>query len=145
LADELKAAGSPSERAATMQVLRSYRQFLTVDSAVRTEAAAGHHTAALNLTLGNYGGELGLAFQSLDWGPRLGAQRDWSEGQLGFAFEAFDWDLAQLTQMLQGRFDATIGAAERVLAGTIILQLLSLGVAALTYAGLRPRIEEYSA
>src|SRR5207237_5452771 len=78
LADELKAAGSPSERAATLQVLRSYRQFLTVDSAVRAEAAAGRHAAALSLTLGNYGGELGLAFQSLDWGPRLGAQRDWS-------------------------------------------------------------------
>jgi hypothetical protein len=145
LADELKAAGSAPERAATLQVLRSYRQFLTVDSAVRAEAAAGHHAAAMTLTLGNYGGELGLAFRSLDWGPHLGAQRDWSEGQLGFAFEAFDWDLAQLTQMLQGRFDATIAAAERVLAGTLILQLLSLGVAGLTYAGLRPRIEEYSA
>ena len=81
----------------------------------------------------------------MDWGPRLGAQRDWSEGELGFAFEEFDWDLAQLTQLVQTQFDATMTGVERVLAETIGLQALSVAIAALTFAGLRPRIAEYTA
>jgi len=145
LADELRAAGSRQERDAAVRVLRAYRQFLDIDAAVRAQAAAGHQTAAVTLTLGTYGAALGLAFKSLNWGPRLGAQRDWSEGELGFAFEEFDWDLAQLTQMLQTQFDATMEGVERTLAATIALQALSLAIAALTYAGLRPRIAEYTA
>ena len=145
LADELRAAGSPAEHDATLRVVRAYRQFIDIDSAVHAQATAGHQAAAVNLTLGNYGGPLGLAFKSLDWGPRLGAQRDWSEGALGFAFEEFDWDLAQLTQLLQNEFDATMSNVERLLTETLGLQALSLAIAGLTFAGLRPRIAEYSA
>ena len=145
LADELRAAGSRPERDAALRVLRAYRQFLDIDAAVRDQAAAGHQAAAVTLTLGTYGTALGLAFKSMNWGPRLGAQRDWSEGELGFAFEEFDWDLAQLTQMLQAQFDATMEGVERTLAATIGLQALSLAIAALTFAGLRPRIAEYTA
>jgi len=143
LANELRSAGSPSERAAALRVIQAYRQFLDIDAAVHAQAAAGHQTAAVTLTLGTYGEKLGLAFKSLDWGPRLGAQRDWSEGELGFAFEEFDWDLAQLTQLLQSEFDATMWSVERLLTETLALQALSLAVAALTFAGLRPRIAEY--
>src|SRR5215472_4189133 len=143
LADELQAAGSATERAAALRVVQAYRQYLEIDAAVHSEAAAGHQAAAVTLTLGTYGAPLGLAFKSLDWGPRLGAQRDWSEGELGFAFETFDWDLAQLTQLLQSEFDATMSGVERLLTETLMLQVLSLSVAALTFAGLRPRIAEY--
>ena len=143
LAKELQSAGSASERAAALRVIQAYRQFLDIDAAVHAQAAAGHPAAAVTLTLGTYGAPLGLAFKSLDWGPRLGAQRDWSEGELGFAFEEFDWDLAQLTQLLQTEFDATMSAVERLLTETLALQVLSLAVAALTFAGLRPRIAEY--
>jgi hypothetical protein len=145
LADELQAADSPTERDAALRVVEAYRQFADIDAAVHAQAAAGHQSAAVTLTLGTYGAPLGLAFNALDWGPRLGAQRDWSEGQLGFAFEEFDWDLAQLTQLLQSEFDATMSGVERLLAETLGLQALSLAVAGLTYAGLRPRIAEYSA
>jgi len=144
LADELRAADSRTERDAALRVIRAYRQFADIDAAVHAQAAAGHQVAAVTLTLGTYGAPLGLAFKSLDWGPRLGAQRDWSEGQLGFAFEEFDWDLAQLTQLLQQEFDATMLGVERLLAETLGLQALSVAVAALTFAGLRPRIAEYS-
>jgi len=143
LADELQAAGSPAERTAALRVIQAYRQFLDIDAKVHTAAAAGHQPNAVILTLGTYGTQLGLAFKSLDWGPRLGAQRDWSEGELGFAFEEFDWDLAQLTKLLQTEFDATMTGVERLLTETLLLQALSLSVAALTYAGLRPRIAEY--
>jgi hypothetical protein len=153
LANELQSAGSATERAAALRVVHAYRQFLDIDAAVHAEAAAaatssgavaaGHQAKAVTLTLGTYGTPLGLAFKSLDWGPRLGAQRDWSEGELGFAFEEFDWDLAQLTQLLQTEFDATMSGVERLLTETLVLQALSLAVAALTFAGLRPRIAEY--
>jgi hypothetical protein len=145
LADELRSAGSRPERDAALRVVEAYRQFVNIDAAVYAQATSGHEPAAVVLTLGTYGSPLGLAFKSLDWGPRLGAQRDWSEGELGFAFEEFDWDLAQLTQMLQDQLDATMTSVERVLAATIGLQALSLAVAALTLAGLRPRIAEFSA
>ncbi|HXM56761.1 MAG TPA: hypothetical protein VOB72_15290 [Candidatus Dormibacteraeota bacterium] len=145
LADELRAAGSRAERDAALRVLTAYRQFVDIDVAVHAQATAGHQAAAVTLTLGTYGGPLGLAFKSMDWGPRLGAQRDWSEGELGFAFEEFDWDLAQLTQLVQVQFDATMTGVERALAETIGLQALSVAVAALTFAGLRPRIAEYAA
>jgi hypothetical protein len=143
LANELQSAGSAAERDAALRVIRAYRQFLDIDSKVHAKAAAGHQADAVMLTLGTYGAPLGLAFKTLDWGPRLGAQRDWSEGELGFAFEEFDWDLAQLTQLLQTEFDATMTAVERLLTETLVLQALSLSVAALTFAGLRPRIAEY--
>jgi hypothetical protein len=145
LADELRAAGSTEERAAALRVVEDFRQFVDLDAAVHTQVTAGHPAAAMNLTLGSYGAPLGLAFKSLNWGPRLGAQRDWSEGELGFAFEAFDWDLAQLTRMLQDQFDSTMAGVERTLTGTIGLQVLTAAVAALTLAGLRPRMAEYSA
>ena len=111
---------------------------------MHAQAAAGHQQAAVALTLGTYGAPLGLAFKSMDWGPRLGAQRDWSEGQLGFAFGEFDWDLAQLTQLLQAEFDATMSSVEHMLTQTLVLQAVSLSIAALTFAGLRPRIAEYA-
>lgn len=145
LADELRSAGSEHERQAALRVVTAYRQFLDIDAAVHAQAAAGHQAGAVALTLGTYGAPLGLAFKSLDWGPRLGAQRDWSEGELGYAFEEFDWELAQLTQMLQRQFDATMDGVERTLAEAIGLQALSVAAAALTFAGLRPRIAEYSA
>jgi hypothetical protein len=145
LADELQSAGSGTERDASLRVVQAYRQFIDIDAAVHAQAAAGHQAAAVTLTLGTYGAPLGLAFKSLDWGPRLGAQRDWSEGALGFAFEEFDWDLAQLTQLLQTEFDATMSGVERLLAETLGIQVLSLAIAGLTFAGLRPRIAEYSA
>jgi hypothetical protein len=144
LAEELQAADSPTERDAALRVVQAYRRFIDIDSAVHTQAAAGHQAAAVTLTLGTYGAPLGLAFKSLDWGPRLGAQRDWSEGALGFAFEEFDWDLAQLTQRLQSEFDAIMSSVERLLAETLGIQALSLAIAGLTFAGLRPRIAEYS-
>jgi hypothetical protein len=145
LADELQAADSGVERDAALRVVQAYRRFIDIDSAVHTQAAAGRQAAAVTLTLGTYGAPLGLAFKSLDWGPRLGAQRDWSEGALGFAFEEFDWDLAQLTQLLQAEFEATMSSVERLLAETLGIQALSLAIAGLTFAGLRPRIAEYSA
>lgn len=144
LADELRAASSPAERDAALQVVEAYSRFLQIDAAVHAQAAAGHQQAAVALTLGTYGAPLGLAFKSMDWGPRLGAQRDWSEGQLGFAFGEFDWDLAQLTQLLQAEFDATMSSVEHMLTQTLVLQAVSLSIAALTFAGLRPRIAEYA-
>src|SRR5437660_1663649 len=143
LADELRAANSRAERDAALRVVAAYRQFQAIDASVHAQAAAGHQSAAVTLTLGTYGAPLGLAFKSMNWGPRLGAQRDWSEGALGFAFEEFDWDLAQLKQLLQNEFDATMMSVERLLAETLGLQALSLVVAALTFSGLRPRIAEY--
>jgi hypothetical protein len=143
LADELRAADSQTERNGALQVLTAYRQFIEIDSSVHSQAASGHQSAAVTLTLGTYGAALGLAFKSMDWGPRLGAQRDWSEGELGFAFEEFDWDLAQLTQLIQNEFDGTMSAIEHLVVETLGLQVLSLAVAGLTIAGLRPRIAEY--
>jgi hypothetical protein len=58
-------------------------------------------------------------------------------------FTEFDWNLEQLTQMLQDQFDATIGRVQAIVGGLLGLQLLSVGAAALAYAGLRPRIKEY--
>jgi hypothetical protein len=145
LAEELRTAGSPSEQEAARRVVSAFEQFQGIDAAVREQATSGHQSAAVALTLGTYGAPLGLAFKSLDWGPRLGAQRDWSEGELGYAFEQFDWDLAQLTQMLQAQFDATMDGVERTLAEALGLQALSVAVAALTFSGLRPRLAEYAA
>jgi hypothetical protein len=142
LADELRAGGGP-ERAAALKALRAYRQFLGVDASVRSAQLAGRHTAAVTLTLGDNSVRLGSALTSLDWGTSLGAQRYWSYGQLGFVFTEFDWNLEQLTQMLQDQFDATIARVQAIVGGMLGLQLLSVGAAALAYAGLRPRIREY--
>jgi hypothetical protein len=145
LAEELQSAVTQAERDKALTVIQAYRQYIDIDASVHAQAASGHQAAAVTLTLGTYGAPLGLAFKSLDWGPRLGAQRDWSEGELGFAFEEFDWDLAQLTQLLQNQFDDTMTGVEQLLAETLGLQVLSVAIAALTFAGVGPRIAEYSA
>ena len=119
LADELRAAGSDRERSAVVRVLEVYRTFLAVDTQVRAQQAQGNLAAAAQLALGT------------------------DKGQLTFAFADVDWYLGEVIDMLQGEFDAAMESAERVIAATTASELLTLAVAALTFWGLQPRIDEY--
>ena len=67
------------------------------------------------------------------------------QGQLTFAFADVDWYLGLAIQRLQGQFDDGMTYAEEVLAGTASVELLALGIAALTAWGLRPRLAEFRA
>jgi hypothetical protein len=121
LADELRAATTGPERSAAVQVLRLYRRFMDVDAAVRSKAAQGDVVDAVAQALGT------------------------DRGQLAFAFADVDWYLGLAIQRIQGQFDDGMTFGERVLAGTAAVELLVLGIAALTAWGLRPRFEEFRA
>jgi hypothetical protein len=119
LADELRAAGSPAERSAAMRVLELYRTFLAVDAQVRAHQLRGDIQAAAQLTLGT------------------------DKGQLTFAFADVDWYLGEVIDMLQAEFDRTMDTAELVIVATTGAELLTLLIAALTFWGVQPRIDEY--
>ena len=119
LADELRSAGSARERSAVVRVLEVYRTFLAVDTQVRAQQAQGNLAAAAQLALGT------------------------DKGQLTFAFADVDWYLGEVIDMLQSEFDAAMESAERVIAATTASELLTLAIAALTFWGLQPRIDEY--
>jgi hypothetical protein len=121
LADELRAASAGEERAGALKILQVYRTFMDVDAAVRARAAQGDAQGAVALALGT------------------------DEGQLTFAFADVDWYLGVAIQHLQSQFDDRMTYAEQVLAGTAATELLVLAIAALTFWGLRPRIEEFRA
>lgn len=119
LADELRNASSPDERAAAMQVLQAFKRFMDTDTLVRTKVQQGDRATATALTLGT------------------------DQGQLTFAFEDVDWYLGVNTQILQSRFDQTMATAEGILAAAAGLNVLAVAIALLAFWGLKPRIDEY--
>lgn len=121
LADELRAASPGAERSAAVRVVQLYGRFMDIDAAVRARASQGDEPGAIAQALGT------------------------DQGQLTFAFADVDWYLGLAIQRLQGRFDDGMTYGERVLAGTAAVELLALGIAALTFWGLRPRLEEFRA
>jgi hypothetical protein len=60
------------------------------------------------------------------------------------AFSELDWYLGASIEILQRQFDATMGSAEMTLGVTAAFELLALAIAALTFRGLQPRIDEYT-
>jgi hypothetical protein len=120
LADELRAASSAPEREAALQALRAWRQFLLADATVRATAAKGRLK-----------------------GPATVASIPYQD--LVSAFSQLDWYLGASIQILQRQFDATMQSAEATLGVTAAFEALAVAIAALTFRGLQPRIEEYTA
>jgi hypothetical protein len=119
LADELRSADTPEERSAAIRVLLAYRKFIDADAVMRTKQAHHVHAEAVTLALGT------------------------DKGQLTFAFGDVDWYLGVATQGVQNRFDTTTGSAEQVLGVTAGVELTTLAIVALSFRGLKPRLDEY--
>jgi hypothetical protein len=121
LADELRGPTSATEKTSGMHILSAYQRFLQAEAAVRANPVQAGGRA----------------------GPTPAAVT--AQGQLASAFAELDWYLGVSIQMLQGQFDVSMGEAELILAATAGLQLLALAIAALTFWGLQPRMNEYTA
>jgi hypothetical protein len=121
LADEVRTASLPGEREAAMRALRTYRQFLQADAAVRAGVAAGTPDAAVAIALGT------------------------SPGQLAVTFGELDEALGDEIVIEQQQFDGAAGDAASGLGLDIGLPALALVIALLTFSGLEPRIGEYRA
>ena len=121
LADQIRNAGFPGERAASLRTLRAYQQFLSVDAAVRAKAGAGDREGAVALALG--------------FGP----------GQLGAVFAELHSALAETIAIVQRQFDAAIRGASPSLALDVGIGLGAVVMALLAASALRPRIAEYRA
>lgn len=119
LADELRAADSDAEKDSALQALRAYQGFMQADANVRAQVAKDGRPGAAARVLGS---------------DRLLVQ----------AVSELDWYLGASMQALQTQFDDTMSSAELTLGITAGFELLAMGVAALTFWGLQPRINEYA-
>lgn len=119
LADELRVADSDTERASALQTLIAYQRFQQADATVRAQVARDRASGATIKTLAG-------------------------DQALGAAVAEVDWYLGATMQTLQSQFDATMSSAEFVLSLTAGFELLAAGIAALTFWGVQPRINEYS-
>jgi hypothetical protein len=119
-AGELSGSASNAEKASAMHILRAYRAFLQADAAVRaapsTPGGAGASPAAAR-----------------------------AQAQLASSFTDLDWYLGVSIQMVQQDFDSTMGVAALTLAATASLGFLALAIVGLTFWGLQPRMNEYTA
>jgi hypothetical protein len=119
LADELRAADSDSERDSAMQTLTAYQRFQKADVTVRAQVARDRASGAAIRTLS-------------------------TDQTLAGSVAEVDWYLGATMQTLEGQFDATMSSAEITLSLTAGFELLAAGIAALTFWGVQPRINEYA-
>jgi hypothetical protein len=119
LSDELRAATSAGERESALQALGACHRFLLADAALQARVARDHLQ-----------------------GPAIVASAPYQD--LVSAFSELDWYLGASIEILQRQFDATMGSAEMTLGVTAAFELLALAIAALTFRGLQPRIDEYT-
>ncbi|MBO0685223.1 MAG: hypothetical protein J2P45_18880 [Candidatus Dormibacteraeota bacterium] len=116
LADQVRSAGTPGQREAAMNALRAYQQYQEASATARAAIMAG--------------------------GPRVVQPGEINAVQV--AFDKVDWNFSVSIQSLQSQSDTTMARAQLALTLTAILEVLTLGVAALTFWGVQPRIREYT-
>jgi hypothetical protein len=121
LADELRRSTSTAETGSALNIIRAYQAFLQAEAAVRANAPPVSGRAAAT------------------------AASAAAEDKLASAFAELDWYLGVSILNLQTEFDAAMGAAELILIATASLQVLALAIAGLTFWGLQPRMNEYTA
>lgn len=136
IADELRGADTPAERDAAMHALGAYQRFMASDASVRAQSdAAVRAQAAANARA--------QAQAPKGTKPAAVPRTPISDRPLVLTVDELDWYFGAAMQSIQRQFDATMQAAELTLTVTAGLELLALVVAALTFWGLQPRIDEY--
>jgi hypothetical protein len=121
LADELTGSTSPAERSSALHMLSAYQRYLVADAAVRANPLPPGVRATPTQALVT------------------------ARERLASSFAELDWYLGVSIQMLQGDFDGSMGMAALTLALTAGLVVLALTIVPLTFWGLQPRMNEYTA
>jgi len=120
IGDELNNITYPGEREAALEMLRTFVAYLDIDRQLRNLESAGHHAEAFALDIGTAPG-----------------QSDW-------AFDRFDKALTKVLDINQRYFATQIESALSLVAWIPwTVAATALAVAALSWLGLRPRIDEY--
>jgi hypothetical protein len=119
LAVSVRDARTAGEREAALRALRTYRQFLSADAALRESVARGDQNGAVAIALGTQPGQLAVVFGELD--------------------EALGDSIA----IDQAEFAASADAAGSPLGLDGGLPALAVATALLTLWGLSPRLAEY--
>lgn len=118
--DEARNVRTPEQRGAVGRVLSSYQQFQRDDQQMRGLVAGGKRTDAIRLRMGRAVG---------------GSIHD---------FEEYDRSLTSLIKVHRGTFDDSIKSGDDGLNGwNWLLPGVSVGLAVLILAGVRPRLAEY--
>ncbi|HEY7198752.1 MAG TPA: hypothetical protein VIC57_00995 [Candidatus Dormibacteraeota bacterium] len=140
LADQLRSADSEEERQAAQQTLRSYQQFLGAVTDARAQADAATRAQA------DAAARAAAAARNNPKAPAPAAPTPTkiSDQDLVSAVSELDWYLGASMQIRQDQFDATLGMAQLILGLTAGLEVLAVLIAALTFWGLQPRIDEYA-
>ncbi len=119
--DELDNVTFPGELNSATAMMSAFRDYMVIDAKVRKLAASGKTADAIELAIGS----------RLD--------------ESNAAFERFDGALVDTLNINRVAFDAAIDTTSRALkVAEVVLVVLSLAIAALTWLGLRPRLREYT-
>jgi hypothetical protein len=121
LADELRMAGSDSERQSALNLLTAFQKYVQADAAVRDQASHGNPRRAAAIALGA------------------------DQGQLMSAFSQLDWHFGVSIQAQQQQFDSAMSTASVTLEVAGAIAVFAIAVALLAYWGLSPRMSEYTA
>jgi len=140
LADELRQADGPAEREAAQQTLRAYQQFLDAVTSVRAQSDAAAKAQADALARAQAAARANPKAPPVAVPPPAHV----SDQDLVSSVSELDWYLGASMQIRQSQFDATLNMAQLILALTAGLEVLAVLIAALTFWGLQPRIDEYA-
>ena len=114
---------TPDQRQVALQAAAAWADYLNIDAQLRQLELGGDHTGAVALATGGAAGQ--------------------SNGALG----QFDAAIGRLIDADQQQFDRLLQQTEDGLGGGLgaatLLPILALGIAALAWLGLQPRIAEY--
>ncbi len=120
LADELNNITFEGEREAATSTLARYLEYMEIDASIRKLEQSGKHAEAVALCTGS------------------------QQGESNWAFDRFDTALGKTLEVNQRAFDTAVEAGFRDVSGfEVIAPVAALAIAALTFFGLKPRLEEY--
>jgi hypothetical protein len=120
LATELHNITFDGELEAATETLRTFGSYIALDGQIRALERSGQHQQAIDLCIG------------------------YQPGQSNWAFAQFDTALGKTLDINQNAFTATIDKSFGEMAGLdVVTVIAAIAIAALTFAGLWPRISEY--
>jgi hypothetical protein len=120
LAAELRNVTYPGEMDAATTTLRDYGRYIQIDGQIRALEQAGQHQAAVTLCDG------------------------YAPGQSNWAYTQYDNALGTTLDINQKYFDQQIAQSFATVNGfDVVIPIVALVIAALSFAGLYPRIGEY--
>jgi hypothetical protein len=152
LADDLRTAETAQEKESAMHTLRAYQQFMQANT-----TAQGQADAVAQQQQADAAARTQRIIQASPSPkpstsptppppatPAPASRTSTSDRSVTSAADEVDWYIGASLEIRQTRFDAAMSMGGLMLSVTLVLEVLAIAIAALTFWGLQPRIDEYA-